>query len=141
VLVELLEEFPRLIRAKLYLKIEDNRLHSNGEVKHRELRGIFQQSGLGLIKMTAGSDALGFCEESFLLQLKRDLLVGGQDRAYSFRNARRCCTTFTKVRAWSVEANFHRRFAVVALNIHELRHRSKTMSVFSRLVKNICDLN
>jgi hypothetical protein len=38
--------------------------------------------------MTAGSDALGFCEESFLLQLKCDLLVGGQDRAYSFRNAR-----------------------------------------------------
>jgi hypothetical protein len=25
-----------------------------------------------------------FCEEFFLLQLKCDLLVGGQDRAYSF---------------------------------------------------------
>jgi hypothetical protein len=33
--VELLEEFPRLIQAKLRLKIEDNRLHSNGKVKLR----------------------------------------------------------------------------------------------------------
>jgi hypothetical protein len=30
---------------------------------------------------------------------------------------------------------------VLALNVHELRHRSKTISVFSRLVKIICDLN
>jgi hypothetical protein len=40
-----------------------------------------------------------FREEFLPLQLKCDLLVGGQDRAYSFRNARRCCSTFTKVRA------------------------------------------
>jgi hypothetical protein len=39
------------------------------------------------IKMTAGSDALGFREECLLLQLKCDL-IGGQDYAYSFRNAR-----------------------------------------------------
>jgi hypothetical protein len=38
--------------------------------------------------MTAGSDALGFREECLLLQLKCNLLVGGQDHAYSFRNAR-----------------------------------------------------
>jgi predicted GNAT family N-acyltransferase len=38
--------------------------------------------------MTAGSDALGFREEYFLLQLKCDLLVGEQDHAYSFRNTR-----------------------------------------------------
>jgi hypothetical protein len=38
--------------------------------------------------MTAGSDALGFREECLLLQLKCNLLVGGQDDAYSFRNAR-----------------------------------------------------
>jgi hypothetical protein len=44
--IELLEEFPRVIRAKLRLKIEDNRLlvHSNGKVKHRDRRGDFQQS-------------------------------------------------------------------------------------------------
>jgi hypothetical protein len=34
--------------------------------------------------MTAGSDALGFREECLLLKLKRDLLVGGQDRAFHF---------------------------------------------------------
>jgi hypothetical protein len=58
--------------------------------------------------------------------------------------SRRCWTTFTKVRALrkvSFEATFHRRFAVLALNVHGLRHRSKTISVFSRLVKDICDLN
>jgi hypothetical protein len=38
----------------------------------------------------------------------------------------------------SFEATFHRRFAVRALNI---RHRSKTIVVFSRLEKDICDLN
>jgi hypothetical protein len=37
------------------------------------------------IKMTPGSDALGFQEQCLLLQL----LVGGQDHAYSFRNARK----------------------------------------------------
>jgi hypothetical protein len=37
------------------------------------------------------------------------------------------------------EATFHRRFALLALNVHELRRRSKAMSVFSRLVKDICD--
>jgi hypothetical protein len=30
---------------------------------------------------------------------------------------------------------------VLALNVHGLHHRSKTVSVFSRLVKDICDLN
>jgi hypothetical protein len=40
--VELLEEFPRVIRPKLHLKIEDNRLHSNSEVKHRDLQSDFQ---------------------------------------------------------------------------------------------------
>jgi hypothetical protein len=35
---------PRLITAKLRLKIEDNRIHSNGEVRPRDLRDDFQQS-------------------------------------------------------------------------------------------------
>jgi hypothetical protein len=38
----------------------------------------------------------------------------------------------------SFEATFHRRFVVLALNV---RHRSKTISVFTRLVKDICDSN
>jgi hypothetical protein len=38
--------------------------------------------------MIPGSDAFGFHEECLFLQLKCDLLVGGQDHAYSFRNAR-----------------------------------------------------
>jgi hypothetical protein len=38
----------------------------------------------------------------------------------------------------SFEATFHRTFAVLALND---RHRSKTISVFFKLVKDICDLN
>jgi hypothetical protein len=38
--------------------------------------------------MTAGSDAFGFRNEFLLLQLKCDLLVDGQDHAWSFRNAR-----------------------------------------------------
>jgi hypothetical protein len=40
--VELLEEFPRVIRAKLRLKMEDNGLHSNGK-RHGNQRGGFQQ--------------------------------------------------------------------------------------------------
>jgi hypothetical protein len=49
--------------------------------------------------MTAGSDALEFREECLLLKLKCDLLVGGQDHAHSFRNARNRKDAFTKVRA------------------------------------------
>jgi hypothetical protein len=41
----------------------------------------------------------------------------------------------------SFEETFHRRFIVLALNVHGLRHKSKTISVFSKLVKPICDLN
>jgi hypothetical protein len=41
----------------------------------------------------------------------------------------------------SFEVTFQRRFAVLALNVHGLRHRSKTISAFSRLVEDICDLN
>jgi hypothetical protein len=38
--------------------------------------------------------------------------------------SRKCCTTFTKVRA--LEETFHSRFAVLALNVHGLRIRSKS---------------
>jgi hypothetical protein len=40
-LVELLEESRRVIRVKLHLKIEDNRLHSNGHVRHTDPKSIF----------------------------------------------------------------------------------------------------
>jgi hypothetical protein len=62
--------FRRLIRAKFRLKIEDNRLHSNGEVKHRDLRGDFQQS------------------QPISSATKMRFLVGCQHHTYSFRNAR-----------------------------------------------------
>jgi hypothetical protein len=71
-LVKLLEKFPRVVRARLGLKIGNNRYDV-----------IFT-----LIKMTAGSDALGFREEFLLLQLKCNLRVGGQEHGYSFRDAR-----------------------------------------------------
>jgi hypothetical protein len=71
-LVKLLEKFPRIVRARLDLKIGNNRYDV-----------IFT-----LIKMTAGSDALGFREEFLLLQLKCNLRVGGQEHGYSFRDAR-----------------------------------------------------
>jgi hypothetical protein len=69
--------------------------------------------------------------EEFLLQLKCDLLAGGQDRAYSFRNARnredaaqRYLQRFVR---WEVffEETFHRRVTVLALNVHGFRHKSK----------------
>jgi hypothetical protein len=96
--------------------------------------------------MTAGSDALEFCEECLLLQLKCDLLVDGQDRAYSFRNARNregAAQRLQRFLQWEVsfEATFHRRFAGLALNVHGLRHRAKTIPVFFRLMKDIYDLN
>jgi hypothetical protein len=74
---------------------------------------------------------LQFCEEFLVLQLKCDLLVGVQDGAYSFRNARNredACTTFTTVLHWEVpfEETFYRRFAVLALNVHRRHHRSKS---------------
>jgi hypothetical protein len=67
-----------------------------------------------------------FHEEFLLLQLKCSLLIGGQDRAYSFRNARNRQNA-TKVRALGniFEETYHGRFALVVLNIHGLRHRSK----------------
>jgi hypothetical protein len=94
--------------------------------------------------MTSGSDALGFREECLLLQLKCDLLVGGQDHAYSFRNVRNHEDAAQRLQMFvhlevSFEATFHRRFAVLALNVQGLRHRAKIISVFSRLVKDICD--
>jgi hypothetical protein len=94
----------------------------------------------------AGSDALEFHEECLLVQLKCDLLVGSQHHAYSSRNARNREDATQRVQRfvyWEVsfEATFHRRFVVLALNVHGLRHRSKTIPVFSRLMKDICDLN
>jgi hypothetical protein len=69
-------------------------------------------------------------------------------RSYSFRNVRnrenaaQCLQRFVHLEV-SFEATFHGRFVVLALNVHGLRHtrRSKTTSVFFRLVKDICDLN
>jgi hypothetical protein len=71
-----------------------------------------------------------FREEFLLLQLKCDLLVGGQDCAYSFRNARNredAAQRLQRLMHWEVsfKETFHRRFAVLALNDHGLRHRSK----------------
>jgi hypothetical protein len=58
----------RLIRGKLHLKNEDNHLHSNGQVKHKHLRGDYQESQpTRSLKITAGSDVLGFREEFLLL--------------------------------------------------------------------------
>jgi hypothetical protein len=75
-----------------------------------------------------------FREEFLLLQLKCDLLVGGQDRAYSFRNAQNredAAQRLQKFVHWEVsfEEIFHSRFAVLSLNVHGLRHKSKTISV------------
>jgi hypothetical protein len=70
--------------------------------------------------------------EKFLLQLKCDLLIGGQDRAYSFRNLEDAAQRLQRFVHWGVsfEETFHPSFAVLALNVHGLRHTS----VFSRLV-------
>jgi mitochondrial fission protein ELM1 len=84
--------------------------------------------------MTAESDALGFREECSLLQLKCDLLVGGQDHAYSFQNARNREDAVQSLQRFvhcevSFEATFHRNLRASS----ESSHRSKTISVFSRL--------
>jgi hypothetical protein len=85
-----------------------------------------------------------FHEDFLLLQVKYDLLASGQDRAYSFRNARNRKDAAQRLQKFmdsevskevSFEVTFHPRFAVLALNVHGFRHRSKTISVFSRLVK------
>jgi hypothetical protein len=81
-------------------------VHSNGEVKHRDRGGDFQL---------------------IFLQLKCDLLVGGQHHAYSFRNARNgeaAAQRLSRFVHWEVsfDAIFNRRFAVLALNVHWLRH-------------------
>jgi hypothetical protein len=71
-----------------------------------------------------------FREKCSPLQLKCDLLVGGQDRADSFRNARNREDAAQRLQMFvhreiSLEETFHRRFAVLALNVHGLDHRSK----------------
>jgi hypothetical protein len=70
-----------------------------------------------------------FREECLFLEVKYDLLVGGQDSAYSFRNARNredAAQRFKRFAHWEVsfEEAFHRRFDVLVVNVHELRHRS-----------------
>jgi hypothetical protein len=67
-----------------------------------------------------------FCEE-VLLQLKCDLLVGDKDRVYSFQNTRNredAAQRLQRFVHWEVsfEETFYRRFAVLALNVHWLRH-------------------
>jgi hypothetical protein len=59
-------------------------------------------------------------EEFLLLQLKCDLLVGGQERANSFRNARNREDAAQRLQRFVHRETFHRRFAVLALNIHGL---------------------
>jgi hypothetical protein len=66
-----------------------------------------------------------FREEFLLLQLKCDLLLDSQDRAYSFRKARNredAAERLQKFVHWEVsfEATFHRRFAVLARIVHGL---------------------
>jgi hypothetical protein len=68
-----------------------------------------------------------FREEFLLLQLKCNLLVGSQDRTYSFRNARNredAAQRLQRFVHWEVsfEEIFHRKFAMLALNVHGLRH-------------------
>jgi Na+/melibiose symporter-like transporter len=68
-----------------------------------------------------------FPDEFLLLQLKCDILVGGQDRAYSFRNVRNREDAAQRLQSFRALESivFHRRFVVLALNFHELPHRSK----------------
>jgi hypothetical protein len=70
-----------------------------------------------------------FREEFVRMQLKCNLLVGDQDRAYLFRNARNREDAAQRLQIvhWelSFEETFHRRFAVLALNVHGLFPRSK----------------
>jgi hypothetical protein len=82
--------------------------------------------------MTAGSDALEFREECLLLKLKCDLLVGGQDHAHSFRNARNrkdAVQLLQRFVHWEVSFGggnlFYRRFGVLALKVRGLGHKSK----------------
>jgi hypothetical protein len=92
--------------------------------------------------MTAESDALGFREECSLLQLKCDLLVGSQDHAYLFQNARNREDAVQSLQRFEVSKYPLRQlFTVICRASSESSHRSKTISVFSRLVKDICDLN
>jgi hypothetical protein len=71
-----------------------------------------------------------FREECLFLKVKYDLHVGGQDSAYSFRNARNredAAQRLKRFAHWAVsfEEALHRRFDVLVVNVHELRHRSK----------------
>jgi hypothetical protein len=79
--------------------------------------------------MTAGSDALGFREECLLLQLKCDLLETPEI-------AKILCNVYKG--SYIAKYPLKQLFTMLALNV---RHRSKTISVFFRLVKDICDLN
>jgi hypothetical protein len=56
--------------------------------------------------------------------------VGARDRANSFRNSRNredAAQRLHRFVHWEVpfEETFHRRFALLALNVHVLRHRSR----------------
>jgi hypothetical protein len=66
-----------------------------------------------------------FREEFVRMQLKCNLLVGDQDRAYLFRNARNredAAQRLQRFGHWEVsfEETFQRRFAVLALNVHTI---------------------
>jgi hypothetical protein len=70
--------------------------------------------------MTAESATLGFREECLLLHLK---CIGGEDDAYSFRNARNRADDAQRLQRfvhWEVsfEETFHRSFVLLALNVH-----------------------
>jgi hypothetical protein len=82
-----------------------------------------------------------FREEFLLLQLKCDLLIGAQDRSYSFRNGRNredAAQRLQRLAHWEVsfEETFHR-----SSECPRASRWIKTISVFSRWVKAICDLN
>jgi hypothetical protein len=86
-----------------------------------------------------------FCEEFLLLQLKCNLLGDGQDRAYSFRNVRRREDAAQRLHCIG-KYPLRKPFTVLARNVHRFHHiygfdDLKTISVFSRLMKAICDLN
>jgi hypothetical protein len=70
-----------------------------------------------------------FCEEVFL-QLKCNVLVGGQASVYSFRNARNredAAQRLQRFVRWEVsfQETFHCRFALLALNVQGLCHRTR----------------
>jgi hypothetical protein len=89
-----------------------------------------------------------FREEFLRVQPKCDL-VGVQDHAYSFRNARNrenVAQRLQKFVHWDVffkETFLHRRFAVVALNVHGLRRFAidENHIGFLQFGEAICDLN